>query len=188
MSETDAKKGTIYPILFLLLVAVVSFLGYFGSRHVPGDTVHQLMAKVFGTTYFLSVAFGTLYIFTTAYVRGVALPGRILAAFVVPFLWMSKEVIRLTESHPLAECLYWYFNPLNVWLVSLMVLEMGIATLIARAILKRRGRQLKVVTPAPLAVILGSLVFVISAYAWGKGENIYVIFLNGYRFFFGYGI
>jgi hypothetical protein len=101
---------------------------------------------------------------------------------------MSKEVLRLTESHPLAECLYWYFNPLNVWLVSLMVLEMGIATLIARAILKRRGRQLKVVTPAPLAVILGSLIFVISAYAWGQGENIYVIFLNGYRFFFGYGI
>ena len=188
MSETSINKLTIYPILFLLIVAAVSFLGYFGSRHVPSDTIHQLMAKVFGTTYFLSVAFGTLYIFTTAYVRGVSLPGRILAAFVVPFLWMSKEVYRLTESHPLAECLYWYFNPLNVWLVSLMVLEMGIATLIARAILKRRGPPLKVVTPAPLAVILGSLVFVISAYAWGQGENIYVIFLNGYRFFFGYGI
>jgi hypothetical protein len=188
MSEIGTNKRATYPILFLLVVAAVSFLGYFGSRHVPNNAVHQLMAKVFGTTYFLSVAFGTLYVFTTAYVRGLCLSRRILAAFVVPFLWMSKEVLRLTESHPLAECLYWYFNPLNVWLVSLMVLEMGIATLIARAILKRRGRQLKVVTPAPLAVILGSLIFVISAYAWGQGENIYVIFLNGYRFFFGYGI
>jgi len=188
MSDIGINKRTIYPILSLLFVAAVSFWGYFGSRHISNDTIHQLIAKLFGTTYFLSVAFGTLYVFTIVYVRGVPLSGRILAAFVVPFLWMSKEVIRLTESHPILECLYWYFNPLNVWLVSLMVLEMGIATLIARAILKRRGQQLKVVTPAPLAVILGSLVFVISVYAWGKGENIYVIFLNGYRFFFGYGI
>jgi len=102
---------------------------------------------------------------------------------------MSEMGIDKRTIYPILECLYWYFNPLNVWLVSLMVMEMGIATLIAGAILKRRGEgQLKVVTPAPLAVIFGSLVFVISVYAWGKGENVYVIFLNGYRFFFGYGI
>ena len=188
MPERSQFKRAIYPVLSLLLVAAVSFWGYFGSRSVTHDAIHQLMAKIFGTTYFFAVAFGTLFIFTTAYIRGVSLSGRILAAFVVPFVWMSKEVFRLTESHPLAECLYWYFNPLNIWLVSLMVLEMGIATLIARAILKKRGQQQKVVTPAPIAVILGSLVFVISAYAWGKGENIYVIFLSGYRLLFGSGI
>jgi hypothetical protein len=186
--DPGAKKGIILPIMSLLLVATVSFLGYFGSRYIDSDAVHQLMAKVFGTAYFLSIAFGTLYIFTTGYIRGVSLAGRILASFVVPFIWMSKEVLRLTESHPILECLYWYFNPLNIWLVSLMVLEMGIATLIARAILKKRDKPLRVVTPAPVAVIVGSLLFVISAYAWGKGENIYVIFLNGYRFLFGFGI
>ena len=54
--------------------------------------------------------------------------------------------------------------------------------------IKRRGQKLAIVTPAPIAVILGSLAFVISAYAWGKGENLYVLFLSGYRFIFGSGI
>ena len=188
MSTREQKRQMILPILFLLIVAVVSYWGYFGSRGIDNDSIHQLMAKIFGTTYFLSIAFGTLYIFTTAYIRGLSLAGRILAAFVVPFIWMSKEVLRLTESHPFVECLYWYLNPLNVWLISLMVLEMGAATLIARAILKRRGNPQKVLTPGPLAVMLGSLAFVIAAYAWGKGENIYVIFLSGYRLFFGSGV
>ena len=61
-------------------------------------------------------------------------------------------------------------------------------TLIARAIRNKRHKPVRVVTTALVAVILASLLFVISAYAWGKGENIYVIFLNGYRFLFGFGI
>lgn len=188
MIEPGNTKRNIYPVFLVLIVAAISHFGYFGSRHVGNDTIHQLMAGIFGTTYFLSIAFGSLYVFTTAYVRGLPLPGRILLSFVVPFVWMSKEVLRLTESHPFVECLYWYLNPLNVWLVSLTILEMGIATLIARTVLRRSGQPIKVVTMAPGVVILGSLVFVISAYAWGKGENLYVIFLQGYRLLFGSGI
>lgn len=188
MAEHGTFKQTLAPVISVLVVAVVSYLGYFGSRSVSSESIHQPMALIFGSAYFLSVAFGALYIYVLAYVGGVSLPGRILASFIVPLIWMSKEVLRLTESHPVVECFYWYFNPLNIWLTSLVVLEMGVGTLIARAILKRRGQQLKVVTAAPIAVILGSLTFVISAYAWGKGENLYVIFLSGYRFFFGAGI
>jgi hypothetical protein len=188
MTEYGGKNRMIIPVLSLLFVTFVSFLGYFGSRDVDSDTIHQLMAKIFGSAYFLSIAFGPLYIFTTGYIRGVSLPRLILASFVVPFVWMSKEVLSLTESHPILECLYWYFNPLNVGLVSMMVMEMGLATLIARAILKQKGRLLRVVTPAPIAVILGGLLLVLSGYVWGKGENVYVIFLVIYRFFFGSGI
>jgi len=187
MNGQKEIQQTLLPILCVFVAAALSFAGYFGSRHVGNATLHQLMAVVFGATYFLSIAFGALYIYTTLYVRGTSLPWRILASLVVPFIWMTKEVLRLTESHPLEECLYWYFNPLNIWLISLMVLEMGIATLIGRSILKRRRREIKIVTPAPIAVMLGRLGFVISAYAGGKGENIYVIFLEGYRLIFGSG-
>jgi hypothetical protein len=146
------------------------------------------MALVFGTTYFISVALGALYVYTISYIRGATLAERILASAVNPFIWMTKEVIRLAESHPFHECLYWYLNPLNIWLISFMVLEMGIATLVGRRILKRRGADIAIITPAPVIVILGSLAFAISAYAWGKGENLYVIFLEGYRIIFGSGI
>ena len=185
MDRYDLKRRTLYPMAVVFGVIVVSFCGYFGSRHMTHPLLHQAMAGVFGTTYFLSVAFGPLYIFTTGTVLGASLAERISASFVCPFLWMTKEVFRLTESHPLSECLYWYVNPLHIWLVCLVFMEMGIATLMARSILKRRGEEVKGSVAGPLAVTLGSLFLVVSLYAWGKGENIYVLFLEGYRLFFG---
>lgn len=179
---------SVKPVLLVFTVMAVSFAGYFGSRQVSHAGLHQVMALVFGTTYFLAVAFGPAYVFAVTTLRAVALPVRILAAYVNPLIWMTKEVLRLTESHPLAEALYWYCNPLNVWLVSLAVLEMGVATMIARRLLRRRGEDVRVVTPAPVLISIASLVFVISVYAWGKGENVYVLFLEGYRHLFGAGI
>ncbi len=176
------------PVLVVFVVMAVSFCGYFGSRLGTHDGFHQVMALVLGSTYFLAVAFGPLYVFTATTLRGVSLPIRIVAAYINPVIWMTKEVLRLTEAHPVTEALYWYFNPLNVWLVSLAVLEMGLATLIARRMLRRRGADIRVVTPAPVIISLACLVFVISVYAWGKGENVYVLFLEGYRHLFGAGI
>ena len=188
MTGKTINRRTIVPVLIILVLATVSMTGYFKLRSMSGGTGSPTIISLTGIVYFISVAFGTLFVFSLAYIGGAALKERVLASFVVPFLWMSKEVLRLAESHPFAECLYWYINPLNVWLITLMILEMGIATLIARGVLKKSGRNIKVVTVGPMAVIIGSLIFVISVYAWGKGENVYVIFLSGYRLFFGSGV
>ncbi len=188
MNEKTITKRTIIPVLLVFFVAAVSMAGYFTVRGLNGGSWQPAMTRILGISYFVSVAFGTLFVFTSAYVGGARMKERIIGSFVVPFAWMTKEVLRLTESHPFSECLYWYFNPLNVWLVTLMTLEMGIATLIARRMLKKSDETVRVATKGPIAVIIGSLVFVISAYAWGKGENIYVIFLSGYRLFFGSGV
>jgi len=188
MIKKNFRLRLVNPVLTVFAVMSLSFFGYFGSRHVDNDFLHQIMAGVFGTTYFISIAFGTIYIFTTAYLRGANLHERILISFINPFLWMSKEVFRLTESHPLTECLYWYLNPLNIWLICLMVMEMALGTLLARFILRRRGEEVKSSRTGPIAVILGSMFLVISLYAWGAGENVYVFFLRGYRLLFGSGV
>ena len=188
MQQQSCIKRFILTPVPVLVLALASYCGYFGSRHVESPGLQSAMALIFGTTYFLSIAFGGLYVYTLAHVRGATLVERILAAGLVPFLWMTKEVLTLTHSHPFVEALYWYVSPLHIWLMMLMGLEMGGATLIARKILKRRGENLQVVTAAPLATMSISLFLVISAYAWGKGENIYVIFLEGYRMLFGSGV
>ena len=82
----------------------------------------------------------------------------------------------------------YHVNPLTFWLACLMTFQMGAATLIARKILKSRGQREKVFSISPLIAILVGIALVIAAYAWGKGENLYVIFLEGYRFFFGAGV
>ncbi len=185
--ETFARRF-LFPALPVLVCAGISWAGYFGSRHVESPGLASAMALVFGTTYFISIAFGPLYVYTIAYLRGASLLMRILSSGLVPFLWMTKEVISLTHAHPFIESLYWYVSPLHLWLVMLMGLEMGGATLIARKILKNRGERERVISAAPLVTMALSLTLVIGAYAWGKGENFYVIFLEGYRFFFGSGL
>ncbi len=188
MQNKTIIRRSVFPVILVLAVTILSMIAYFNLRYLGNEPGYQVLIKILGIIYFVSVAFGTLFVFSYSYIGGAPLKERVLASFVVPFFWMTKEVLRLTESHPFSECLYWYFSPLNVWLVTLMILEMGIATLISRRVLKKKGQDTRVVTTGPIAVIIGSLIFVVSAYAWGKGENIYVIFLSGYRLLFGSGV
>jgi hypothetical protein len=69
-----------------------------------------------------------------------------------------------------------------------MGLEMGIASMVARKILKGRGEPVPVLTAGSLATAGVCLSLVIAGYAWGKGEKLFVIFLAGFRFFFGSGV
>jgi hypothetical protein len=187
MKELDFKDRFLYPAGTVFAVAVVSWAGYFGSAYLENDALHQALAKVFGATYFLSVAFGTLYVYTVSYVRGASPGERVLASAVTPFIWATKESLLQLEAFGILESLYWYLNPLNFWLVCFMALQMGIGGIVARAVLRRRGEAVTAATPASLALIAVSVAAVVSAYAWGKGENLYVIVLAGYRALFGYG-
>jgi uncharacterized membrane protein YjjP (DUF1212 family) len=130
---------------------------------------------------------GPLYIYITTYLRGASLLERLLATMIIPFLWMTKGVIELASSHPISESLYWYFNPLYLWMICLLAVEIGIGTMIARYWLKRRGEPIKVITAGPVLVFVGGLTIFIAMFAWGQGENIYVLFLKGYRLIFGNG-
>ena len=138
------------PILIVFIFALLSYFTYYGSRRIENQVIHQPLATFSGATYFLSIFFGPLFIFTATYAQGVPLGKRIFAASAIPFLWMTKDVILLTESHPFIECLYWYFNPLTIWMVCLLAIEMGFGTILGRALLKRRGQSIKVVSIGPI--------------------------------------
>ena len=109
------------PLIQIALLAVVSYLGYYGARGIASQPLRQGLASIAGTFYFISIFFGPLYIYTRAYLEGLPLVRRVLLASLIPFIWMSKDILVMLESHPLLECLYWYFNPLYIWLVCLMV-------------------------------------------------------------------
>jgi hypothetical protein len=188
MEKQDFNRRFLFPVIIVFIVMTISFLVYYGSRLIENQNVFMILARISGTTYFLSVAFGTIFVYSVSYIRGASLGERILASVINPFIWATKECIKQLEVYSVAESLYYYLNPLNFWLICLMVLEMGIATLIARWILKRRREGIRIATAAPLLVIAVSLFVFIFMYAWGKGENVYVIFLKGYRLFFGTGV
>jgi hypothetical protein len=187
MGEDGALRKTVAPILSVLILALISYLVYFGSRQIGNQLLRQILAAGFGTLYFVSIFFGALYIYTVTYLRGVPLSGRLIASLLIPFLWMTKDVVVMMESHPFLESLYWYLNPLYIWLACLLAVETGLGTLLARYILVRRGQPTKVITAAPIAAIVIGIVVFGGIFAWGQGENLFSIYLDGYRLLFGSG-
>ena len=187
MPKNTFMNRFVMPVVPVLLLAIIGYTGYFESRGIEHYTLHQVVAAVTGTLYFVAIAFGTLYVFTSSQMRGATLGESILASFITPFIWMTKEVLVLLESHPLIECLYWYVSPLHIWLMIFMAIEMGAASLIVRKKKMKRGEQAggKMM---PILVVTGGRVISVRMYAWGKGENLYVIFLEGYRLLFGSGV
>ena len=186
----DLRYKILNPLLVVTLIAGISYLGYFGARGLADSSLalgHGL-AAAFGTLYFLAMILGPPYIHVTAYVRGASPRGRILAALLIPFLWMTKDVITHMRSHPALESLYWYLNPLYLWIGCLMAMELGPGILTACVILRWRGQEVKAVSVLPVMVVLIGLLFFIGLFAWGQGENVYGLFLKGYRLLFGSGV
>lgn len=182
-------KRVIEPAAAASGALVLSAAFYYLSRRLDNQLAHQALAAVFGTTFFLSVAVGGFFVYRTARLRGASFAERVIAACATPFLWATGSAARLYESHTVLECLYWYLNPLNIWLAAFLVLEMGLAEMWTRKTLNNRdGTTLKAATPGTIAAVSLSFVFIVFCYAWGQGENLYVIFLEGYRHLFGSGI
>ncbi|MBI5503514.1 MAG: sulfatase-like hydrolase/transferase, partial [Deltaproteobacteria bacterium] len=181
------RRPALAPAAVVLCVALVSLAIYELSANIGNAIVHERTARMSGTVYFLAVAFGAFWVWLVASLDDAPVGSRVLAALATPFLWMTKECARLLESHPAAECLYYYVNPLNLMLALLIVVELAAATLVARAIEARRGGTAHVLTPAPILAIAAALTLGVTFYAGGRGESTYATFLAGYRAMFGPG-
>jgi len=188
MQTASFRDRILGPVASVFILAALSYLGYYGARTLGNDSLRLFLATVAGGVYFLSMVVGPLVIFMVVSLRGATLAESILATFAVPFIWMTKDVILQLESHPFLESLYWYFNPLYIWVTCLLVAEMGLGTLAARAIKKRRGEAVKVITIGPLIAILAGMAVFSALFAWGQGENIYALYLEVYRLIFGSGV
>ena len=187
MKRFGFRERFVTPILTVFLVMGSSWLVYNLGWRLENVTLHRVLASLSGTLLFLSVAFGALVVYSMAYFRGASLRERVLASLVNPFLWATKECLRLCISFDLLESLYYYLNPLNIWLAFALAAQMALAEVLCRYRRQRLGADIRVLHPTAVAIFVTSLFLVVSLYAWGEGENVYVIFLEGYRVLFGAG-
>lgn len=188
MEKQDYKKRFLYPVAVIFLIMSASWIIYNAVWRLDSRVVHQFLAAISGTLLFLSVTLGPLFIYPTAYFRGASLRERVSASLVNPFLWATKEVVRLFVSYSFAESLYYYLNPLAIALFFGVVAQMGLAELVCRWRQARNGEEVRVFSTGALGATGVGLVVVIFLFVWGQGENAYVIFLSGYREIFGSGL
>lgn len=188
MERQDFKKRFLYPVAVVFIIMSASWIIYSVAWRLESRFLHQTLASISGTILFLSVTFGTFFVYPMTFFRGASLPERIAASLINPFLWATKECFRLSISYTFAECLYYYFNPLSIWLFLGVVAQMGLAEMICRWRAAKRGEEMRIFAPGPVAAFVIGLFLVITLFAWGQGENVYVLFLTGYREFFGSGL
>jgi hypothetical protein len=174
-----------HPLLAWLSLAVLAYGGYYGGRWVSYAPLHLALTGLSGLVYAVCILFSPFFIYLADYLRGRSRQARLLSAGAIPFLWMTKDVLVLTTSHPLLECLYWYINPMFIFYSCLLCIEIGLAVLLGRGLLSRRGEEQDMVSPAAVALIGAAALVMITIYNWGQGENLHSIYLEGYRHIFG---
>jgi hypothetical protein len=172
------------PLLARLVLAVLAYCGYYGGRWVSNEPLHLALTSLSGLVYAVCILFSPFFISLATYLQGRSRWFRLLSAGVIPFLWLTKDVLVLTSAHPLIECLYWYFNPMYIFYTCFVCIEIGLATLMGRALLRRRGIEIQVFSPEVIALIGTAMLVMAVIYAWGQGENLHALYLEVYRWLF----
>jgi hypothetical protein len=187
MERQRFSRRFVAPVLLIFVVMSVSWGVYNLAWRLGNPTIHHLLADVFGMLLFFSVTFGACIVYPIAFLRGASGPERVVASLVNPFIWATKECIRMFTSFTLAESLYYYVNPLNIWLVLGIIAQMSIMELILRNARRNRGEEIRVFSLPVVAALVISVALVVALYAWGRGENVFSYYLVVYKKLFGPG-
>ncbi|MBN1881216.1 MAG: hypothetical protein JW885_03500 [Deltaproteobacteria bacterium] len=187
MERQSFARRFILPVLIVLIVAAGSWIGYHVAWRLDNRSLHDTLAQIFGIFLFFSVAFGPLVIYPLTYRRGAGALERVIACLVTPLAWATKDFFRMLAAFTVTESLYFYLNPLNIWLILLLTAEMAFLEIGMRRGSARRGEDVKVFSLPVIAVGVLAVCLVFALYAWGRGENIFSYYLVVYRMLFGPG-
>lgn len=187
MDRPSFTHRFIIPVVKLLLITGGSFAVYTLAISLKPSAVRNVLCYIFGLTFFISLVFGAVYVYIAASRRGARTGEKIIAGLVGPFLWSTKEVLVVSSIYSLGEGIYYYLNPVNFLLFSLVLAEMGVAEVMCRRLEKTRPEGQSSPLPAILAMVLGlgSIAFM---FAWELGVHHFYIFQQGYKAFFGFGL
>jgi len=188
MKKQPFSKRFIFPVLLVFIVMSLSWVIYNLAWRIGNPVIHHLLADIFGTLIFISVTFGTCLVYPMAFSRGASGPERVIASFVNPFIWATKEVVRVYTAFTVTESLYFYLNPLNIWLVLGIIAQMSIIELILRRRRRKRGEDIRVFSVPVVAALVISVFLVVALFAWGRGENVFSYYLVIYKKLFGPGV
>lgn len=187
MDMQPFSKRIVRPVAVLFLIAVIAFIGFNSASRIPNETLFHIVAVVCGVVHMICVVFSAAIIYPVAYRRGAGAAERILGSLFVPIAWIIKDFIIVTGVYAFFEAVYFILNPVNIFILTLALLEMGIAELCGRRRLKRRGEDIRVLAaPAIVAIVVAVGIF--SFLLWGIGVYSFYAFQEGYKAIFGFGV
>ena len=184
MRRQSFSRRFLFPTGSLLLLVILSYVAYKSSWRLSSPAWYHGLAFVAGIIFFVSLGFGTLVVYPKTYFRGASAAERIVASLVSPCLWGLKEVVVLSGIYTWPESWYFFLNPVNILLFSVVLAEMGFSEIICR----RRAHKLGEVSGGfswlALAAVVMGLSSAILPVIWGLGVHHFYIFQEGYKALF----
>jgi len=112
MEKKSFVNRLVIQVTIVLAVMVGMSIIYFhlAWRIDSGNFLRPVITTLSAWMLFISIGFGTLYIYPTAFFRGASAGERIIACLVTPVVWNIKEMVRVSEFFSLGETLYYGLN------------------------------------------------------------------------------
>jgi len=180
MSKSSFGKRFLTPVAIVLAVMIGSRIVYFNSCLIDNDVVYQYVAIVSCVIHFFSIGFGALFIYPVTYFNGAGRMERMVACLITPLVWNVFEIYKMSKVFPFLESLYYGLNSLAILTFTMTFALMGISEMVCRYLEKRRGGELKIITPAPIISIVTLFIMTYITAIWGNGTHWFYIFMNGY--------
>lgn len=179
-------KRFIVPAGIILLSAIISWLAYSNSGLIENDKIHWIIAYLSGYILFLTLGFGTFFIYPFMYFRGASTTERVLGSLVTFIAWTFKELVRVSEHFTFGETLYYGLSSIFLLILLGTFGQMGVCELTCRKIAKKRfSKTIKIVTPLPVIAIVTALLALFILLIWGVGVHWFYIYMEGYKALFG---
>jgi hypothetical protein len=175
----------IVPSGIVLLTMIISLFVYYNAWRIDNDSLHWIVAYIFGLLLFISIGFGSLLVYPLMFFRGASGGERVLGSLITPIIWSIKELVRVSEFFTLGESLYYGLSSIFLLIFLGNLGLMGIVELICRRrIQKRIDPATRVITPLPVIAILIGLLALYIIFIWGVGVHWFYIYQEGYKALF----
>ncbi len=166
------------PLLIASVVMASSRIVFNNAVRIESPDLYSLVAVLSGTLQFASVVLVAMLLYPITYFRGATAVERVTAASMNLALWIGIDTYHVSEAFPLSESLY-YGIQIGAILFAWNFALMGMLELACRAVSKRRGNPIRIVTPLPILPILLFLA-VICLLSKQGGAYYFNLLLDGY--------
>jgi hypothetical protein len=177
-------ERTIKPTLALLALIAIAITLYNHFWRLGLPALQRISGHLFGLTVFFGVGSGALYVYWRSYFSGAGPAERICACLATPVLYTASEVLRVHEFFSWGESLYFGLSPGFQLILLANLACMGLAEMLCRLNLRRKGVVIRVFTPLPLAALLLLPVGVYVIVIWGFGVHWFYVYQEGYKALF----
>ncbi len=175
----------VIPAASLLGLSALLFAVTFSLEGIKNTETYRLAMNGVHLLLFVSVAFGSLFIYPWMFFKGASRAERVFGSLITPLVFVAKEVVRVREFFTWGEALYYALSPVMLLLLIGQAGLMGLAELVCRTVGKRRAVSARgVVSFGPVFAILAALAGLYIFLLWGMGVHWFYIYMQGYKALF----